>query len=644
MVTACSEGVMSEDKRAAFRRNLAELFSGYRAEWLKGEVFDLFTEPSYFPQLTISHPCFLVGGRGTGKTTALRCLSYQGQQALRGDALKAAEWPYFGMYYRVNTNRVRAFGGPELPESTWVRLFGHYVNLEFCELVLRLLRWYREVHPEAPELSVAALERVSVALHLSAEVVSHVELGSQLELTKLRFEAAINNIAGGDQAPSLSMQGSPIDALLREIKQLPQFQSKSFFFLIDEYENLEAYQQRVINTLIKHCGELYSFKVSVRELGFREHSTLNPDERLIHPADYKLIDITEQLDQRFADFAAEVCNSRLSRATVAANPLDVRELFPELVPEDEALALGVESAAAPIREEILSNGAVSAEQIEWVQNAHPLEVFTLGCRAKTDDLIVKLQEAIDNPRKWDEQYENYKHAYLFAIRRGKAGIRKYFAGWRVFCLLAASNIRYLLELVDQALTNHLDELDERDASEDDLVPVSPALQTKAAQSTGEKNLRELEGLSLSGAKLTRLLLGLGRVFQVMAEDPVGHTPEVNQFHLSADVAEEALRSRVEDLLREGIMNLALARYVGSKLQERSDVRHFDYAVHPIFTAFFGFSHRRKRKIELSDNDVWGLVSTPSEAITEILRRQKRSPEAALPEQVGLFSDYYALPH
>src|SRR5205823_5327080 len=125
--------------------------------------------------------------------------------------------------------------------------------------------------------------------------------------------------------------------------------------------------------------------------------------------------------------------------------------------------------------------------------------------------------------KWHEQYENYKHAYLFAIRRGKRGIRKLFAGWRVFSLLAASNIRYLLELVDQALTGHLDE------SGDPTEPVSATVQTRAAQITGQKNLRELEGLSLSGAKLTRLLLGLGRIFQVMAEDPIGHTPEVNQF-------------------------------------------------------------------------------------------------------------------
>ena len=70
--------MQDHDGRDRVRTALAELFSGYRAEWLADSVFSLFREPTYFPQLVTPHPCFLVGGRGTGKTTALRCLSYEG--------------------------------------------------------------------------------------------------------------------------------------------------------------------------------------------------------------------------------------------------------------------------------------------------------------------------------------------------------------------------------------------------------------------------------------------------------------------------------------------------------------------------------------------------------------------------------------
>ena len=123
---------MDTQSLADYRKKLVDLFSGYRAEWLDERIFDLFTEPSYFPQLTTSHPCFLEGGRGTGKTTTLRCLSYQGQAALRNiSEITVSDWSYFGMYYRINTNRVRAFSGNELDTSNWINMFAHYVNLKF---------------------------------------------------------------------------------------------------------------------------------------------------------------------------------------------------------------------------------------------------------------------------------------------------------------------------------------------------------------------------------------------------------------------------------------------------------------------------------------------------------------------------------
>jgi hypothetical protein len=625
--------------RKEVRQALAELFSGYRAEWLADRIFTLFTEPSYFPQLVTSDPCFLVGGRGTGKTTVLRSLSYEGLFALKAPSTaELMAWPYFGMYYRVNTNRVNAFQGPELPEKRWARLFAHYINLEFCDLVLRFLEWFAARVPDAQRLSPDALQRVALAFQ-AGSVANHGELARALESARISFEAAINNVGDSGHMPALSMQGAPIDQLLREVKALPQFAGKSLFFLVDEYENFDRLQQRVVNTLIKHCGELYTFKIGVREFGFRERSTLQPHEQLMHPADYKVIDIADELvDQgRFADFAADVCNVRLRVAFDGADSApDVRALLPELDPEQEALLLGVEPFAVDIK--TAAAAELAKDQLEWLNRLTPLETYMLKKRAEAESVTVaaKVHDAYADKPRWRAQYDNFKHAYLFTIRRRKRGIRKYFCGWNVFCHLAAGNIRFLLELVDEALTRQL--ADNTETS----IPITPDNQTKAAQETGNKNLRELEGLALSGAKLARLLLGLGRVFQVMAEDPIGHTPEVNQFHLSSTDGDPEVRSRVDELLTEGVMHLALIRYRGSKLQEDSDIRQWDYAIHPIFAPFFGFSHRRKRKIELPDHELLGLVEAPSDAIKTILTGQHRTFEDDLPEQMQLFARYYAV--
>jgi len=64
----------------------------------------------------------------------------------------------------------------------------------------------------------------------------------------------------------MSLQGAPIDELLMQVVELPQFIGKHFFFLIDEFENFTDAQQVVMNTLIKHCGQNHSFKIGVKEL------------------------------------------------------------------------------------------------------------------------------------------------------------------------------------------------------------------------------------------------------------------------------------------------------------------------------------------------------------------------------------------
>ena len=624
-----------KDQLKLYRSRLAELFAGYRAEWLNERIFELFTEPSYFPHLTTSHPCFLEGGRGTGKTTALRCLSYQGQAALRQlRQSDAVDWPYFGMYYRVNTNRVRAFSGRELDSAVWTRMFGHYINLEFSDLIVGFLHWYRQQNPAAESPSPSSLREISLALNLQ-RATTLSELAAEIRTAKVKFEAAVNNVADDAKKPQLSMQGVPVDMLMREVKALAHFRNRPFFFLIDEYENLDAAQQRVLNTLIKHCGEFYSFKIGVRELGFRERSTLNDGEQLTHPADYKLINISQELATRFPSFAAEVCAQRLHQVLGDCSPVPtVNSLLPELSPEREAEQLGVRSTIGSDLKALQASDDIRFS--EWLAGASQLEVFALTGRAAAEGKTTseKLDEILEQPKRWKEHYGNYKYAYLFAIRRGKSGIRKHFAGWRVFCLLAASNIRYLLELVDQALDQHF----EAGCGPNDGV--DPRIQTRVAQATGRRNLRELEGLSLSGARLTRFLLGWGRVLQIMAENPFGHAPEISQFCLSSQKVDEDTRLAVEELLTEGIMHLALLRYPASKLQEQTDVREFDYVIHPIFAPFFGFSHRRKRKMELSHGDVSDLVLQRRRAIGTIVARQNRNMDDDLPEQMELFREYY----
>ncbi|MDQ3934503.1 MAG: hypothetical protein M3340_07710 [Actinomycetota bacterium] len=625
----------------AAAEQLSRLFGSYKAEWLSEQLFDLFTEPDYWPELTTERPCILVGGRGTGKTTVLRVLSYEGQYALRGRTPEAIQaMPFVGFYARIDTNRVRAFDGRELSEQEWTRVFAHYLNLTMALNVMRFAHWY-ERHGAGDSLldpQICALVSESFNLpHASDRHALHENTRSAL----IRLEAEVNNV--GEAAPSaLSMQGAPVTLLMTHLQSaLPK---RLFFFLFDEYENFTEYQQRVVNTLIKHSGETHTYKVGVRDFGFRTRLTLNPDEQLISPADYVRLSISEKLTgERFRAFATKVCNSRLRRLGLPEQRREatITKLLPRFGEEEEALALGVGDALT--RELKHLDEPLSEDTLSAFTSAPKLHQYVVlrFARARNESVAAAVRGYIAEPSRWRDRINNYGYALLFTIHRGrgKRGIQKYYAGWDTYAALAAGNIRYVLELVEQALLLHLQE------SGDLTAAISPEVQTRAAQSVGRKNLGELEGLSVHGAKLTKLVLGLGRVFELLALEPLPHTPEVNEFEL-ADPGEEGNGDRVdvgavEDLLRSGVMHLALLRRPGSKVStDASDTRDYDYRLHPIFSPFFVFSHRQKRKMSLSTAELLGLVRVPRDTIPEILRRHNRSADEPLPEQLDLFRAYF----
>jgi hypothetical protein len=620
------------------QEELSTLFGSYKAEWLSERMFELFTEPAYWPALMTQRPCILEGGRGTGKTTVLRLLAHEGQYALGGHKAQVFdENSFLGFYERVDTNRVRAFRGPEIPEETWIRIFAHYLNLRLVHSVLRFTTWYAD-HLGREDLICGELaEMVAASLNLD-EASDQATLVKTVRAGLLKLEAEVNNV--GEGVPTgLSMQKAPVDVLMEGLgRSLP---GKDFFFLFDEYENFSAYQQRVVNTFIKHSGTSYTFKVGVREFGLRTKETLNPSEQLTSPADYVKIRIADKLGgSNFSEFAAQVCNSRLARLKAARpdSPMDIRRVLPGLSEEEEAIRLKVDAVLA----KPLASLRSKLTKVEWddfsaAPRLEQLLVIRWG-EGQGEPVEELVRDYLKGSPEWTNRVNNYSYALLFTLQRGRGrgGIQKYYCGWEVFTALAAGNIRYLLELVEQTLLLQVEEGGHLGK------PVDQAVQTRAAQRVGRKNLTELEGLSVHGARLTKLVLGLGRIFQLLALEPIGHTPEVNEFEVSeGDPAEPAVTKDVDELLPFAVSQLALLRKPGTKLSnDPSDTRDYDYRLHPIFSPTFVFSHRQKRKMSISPSELLEVIAAPQEAIPALLARRQRTVDEALPEQLNFFEAYF----
>ena len=606
-----------------------DLFGSFRAEWLRDDIFRLFSEPAYFAHLLGNKSCVLMGGRGSGKTTVLRCLSYQGQ-----DALGQQDWSspnHVGVYYRVNTNIVTAFEGPELSDEEWRRLFGHFLNLTICEELTKYVLWVQE--RAGVDASTLSFRSIAVALGLD-DVETAEKLLEEIHLATGRLEIYINNL--GSARPIVSQLQSPITQYLKLLKKLPGHKDVAFHIILDEYENLLDYQQTVVNTLIKHSGDNCYFKIGVRELGWRVHTTLNDNESLISPADYELIHIEERLKNEFANFARTVCESRLeSNASSVGECLKLDALLPTLTTLEEAERLGVSKKVATFREQMRNDPKVPASATS--QHDFVLYVFHELNLGDFEATIKEVSSYANKEKKAVDRYHNHSYALLFSIAERGTSITKHYCGHETFARLANRNIRFYMQLVHESIVQQI-------SSEKDLsVPIDCRDQTLAARRVGSNYLRELEGATARGSHLAKMILGFGRFFGILASNPVGGAPEKNQFFLKdyGAVTPKEQQSEASKLLTEAIMHLALVRSPGTKLAAETDIRAWDYAPHPVFSPYFNYSSRRKRKIEIHDVDLVGMSKTPQATIKKLLGQNRQHlADTELPPQLSMFDEFF----
>jgi hypothetical protein len=614
---------------------IAKTLGAFRAENLGDKLFSLYTKPAYFPKLLTPIACLLQGGRGTGKTTVLKSLSYEGQFQLLGNNFESFnKQDYLGLYYKLETGLVSAFSGAGKDNEFWKGIFSHFMNLQLSKLVCEVGIWYENRKGSKLSLKEDQLQIFCKSIGIDFELDLE-SIKQKIELAIASLESDIN-FAYDATSTRYTPIGGPPRRLIKILRNTSELKEKIFYFLFDEYENLYEYQQTILNTFIKQADSELTFKVGVKELGLKTKKTLNQNEQLVDPADYVLIDVAHQLNEsEFDEFSRNVLGHRFEQLKDQGVEIfgKINELFEDLTEEEEAIRLGADKVAEEVKSEIKK--VATKNQIAEIKHFNDREYALMQFLSNSSEPVYQIfVKALSDPGGWTNRVNNYGYAALFSLRKKKVGITKYYSGWNTFLALSAGNIRYLLQLVTNSLTEHVK--DGHSLSE----KISAKNQTEVAAEVGKKNLLELEGLSTRGAQLMKLVLGLGQVFHEMAMQPEGHAPEITQFEVSKSAPASELMHQVNELIYAAVMHLALLRTSGTKLGGPGDIRDFDYMLHPIFAPFFVYSHRRKRKFIISAEELLGLISSHSTTIKAILSKQNRTPAAELPEQLQLFGGFY----
>jgi hypothetical protein len=539
---------------------------------------------------------------------------------------------YLGIYLRMDKNQVRAFEGPELDERMWRRLFAHYFNLlaarEFCAL----LTWVTDVRPDLESLPATKYQGLGRVLALGGSPTDAESLARAIDEAMCSLELFINN-PRKSEPPTLSISERPVVEFSSAIATLSWSADKPVFCCIDEYENLLNVGQSILNTYIKHSSAPLSYKIGVRSNGLHSRSTIDESDQLQTPDDYIEIDIPQE---GFDTFAEQVADRRLGLASGSGTeiPGTLNAFLEDLSPDAEAELLGVERVAegvlAELRSEATMHAFVSAQPplrialLRYWSDAHPKE----GLQRLASDWASR-------PTEWNVRYGSYQFNLLVWLSKGRKGARtkKYYCGGRALIAMAGGNIRYFMELLDRSIAEEIAAHSPKPLPHPFVL--SAKSQTRAAQRVGQNRLQQLEGVSGSGVRLKRLVLGIGRVFFERSRME-GTAPEQTRFTLSGDATSV---NEVVALLEDGVGHLAFEASPRTMRTSIGEPRDNEYRLHPIFSAFFDISYRKKRRVTFDARDLLEVIVNPSVGIAKLLDAPLGDVED-LPEQMALFVPFF----
>jgi len=307
-------------------------FSIYSTEYfpenLREELInDTFIEPINFAMIVEPGNTIIEGHRGSGKSMILKFLSYEAQ--FNRKFKEKWDENYIGFYIKfkpsiVDTTIQEMFKGKE--PKQWSIYFMTYINLLIGEEIITTLKFgldnkYTIIDSEE--------KFFSEIVYLFFESIPCPSNEKTLNNLILMFKRVRNNL-NQKHISEHDLPSDFLEQLFFYIKEhVKGWSDKNFYLLLDEYDNLNDDQQKVVNTIIKNRS--LSFKIGVKfdEMIYEDISNnlleINHDYTYVNTDRFDF-DPKHPLYSKFENFLIRIANKRLESYKYKNN---IEELIPE---------------------------------------------------------------------------------------------------------------------------------------------------------------------------------------------------------------------------------------------------------------------------------------------------------------------------
>lgn len=627
-----------------------------RAEELGLDVWREFVVPLFFDKLDIADaakPRVIVGGRGCGKTMLLRYLSHHSSFSPNRPKVSENDLRHPGLYWKVDTHFLGLLEKRGVEDHIWESAFAHFFAIVVCTDIMVCLENLAERGAAGlTNEKLRFFDLSSLRFYDPALAGPLPTFRAALQRRTREFQAWVNNPRKLPE-PIFLAGKDVVLALIQEAKrQIPALAQSTFFLYIDEYENLREYQQKIVNTWLKHSEPPLIFNIATKRNGMKTRQTVG-DESITDIADYRTHDLDDYLSENnFKLFAAEILFLRFATmAQVKPLPVNVdtlrdpeelanrrspeyissvvaaaQSIFPGLSQSELAVrSLADKAIRRKLEEEILNALKQKRSGLDpnaFIRPDHPeatIIVPALLARKKhsPEEILRELDAlAASETNRFTGKADWIHNNFIGCLLQLYAPYNRacpFYAGFDTFVQLASLNLRYFLELCHKSL--------KRAVLGSGLLSlvVPPEEQAECARQASTEFLREVRTFGHLGNRLHAFVLTLGSTFAMANRRPTQSEAEIN--HFSVQGGPGVLDERDEEFFRESTKWSVLTEEPETKIKDPAiQAAGTEWILAPIYSPYFHISFRKRKRLDLAVEDVRVMCTGDYSARRDLLKK------------------------
>jgi len=546
-------------------------------------------------------PIIIFGGRGSGKTMVLKSMSADIAVARTKKAsYKESGLDYFGLYvkltrgcFTISDQRILDFFTEDKARLIFVDDF----YLKLTKDLIDNLRTYGEMRPSILTIN-SQIERTiceTIAYEIDPEMrdapKNFRDLAKfiDIELRKIRKYVAVTIMGENPEYPGFYLDienflSNICKTVLTEVEDLHR---SKVYFLLDEYENLMPFQQKVVNTLVKLDTPYITIKIASKFEGMHRPPLTLFGQALQEGHDYDTIELDYELSDEGEFSKYKELLRGITYNILEAERFQVKDICK------------------------LLNVPVESE----VQEQEIMEELERILRVRGKDVSLLTQE------KKREFLNHLSIAIVFRLLR-KHGRRrgKSYAGFDTLAYLSSGIVRFFMSLCGMAF--YRAEADGTNVKAGEPIP--PECQKWAAYIVSEGYLEKIaSNLEQYGELTQHFVMDIGDIFR---ERLLFHCSEPEVLAISIrDPHNLSSSPQLDDLLHIGVMESVFQKKKVTdsyRPKVSTDIRPIEYILNRIYTPALEISYRPRWRCNFTVQELTRLMQ-PWSRKKEKVKLQKR---------------------